>query len=82
MNIDALKLLQQALRYGVNTKTEISICDKIFNDRVLAKKMTNIIGNNGVTTDEIVASVKSKKEKMIELLSDYPSFFINIVENI
>ena len=44
--------------------------------------MTNIIGNNGVTTDEIVASVKSKKEKMIELLSDYPSFFINIVENI
>ena len=82
VNIDALKLLQQALRYGVNTKTEISICDKIFNDRVLAKKMTNIIGNNGVTTDEIVASVKSKKEKMIELLSDYPSFFINIVENI
>lgn len=82
VNIDALKLLQQALRYGVNTRTAISICEKIFNDRFLAKQMTDIIGNNGVSTDEIVTFVKLKKEKMISLLSCYPSYFINVVESI
>lgn len=82
VNIDVLQLLQQALRYGVNTKTAISICEKIFNDRFLAKQMAVIIGNNGVSTDEIVSFVKSKKEEMISLLSSYPSYFVNVVENI
>lgn len=82
VNIDALKLLQQALRYGVNTKTAISICEKIFNDRILAKQITDIIGNKGISTDEIVISVKLKKEKIISLLSNYPSYFANVVENI
>ena len=82
VNIDALKLLQQALRYGVNTKTAISICEKIFNDRILAKQITDIIGNKGISTDEIVISLKLKKEKIISLLSNYPSYFANVVENI
>ena len=82
VNIAALKLLQQALRYGVNTKTAISVCEKIFNDRFLAKQMSDIIGNNGVSTDEIIACVKSKKKDIISLLSSYPSYFINIVESI
>lgn len=82
VNIDALNLLQQALRYGVNTKTEVSICEKIFNDRFLAKQMKDIIGNNGVSTDEIIKFVKSKKKEMLSLLSSYPSYFINVIENI
>lgn len=81
-NIDSLLLLQQALRYGVSTKTAISICEKIFNDRFLAKKMTEIIGNNGVSSDEIVALIKAKKEAITSLLDKYPSYFSNVVENI
>ena len=81
-NIDALMLLQQTLRYGVNTKTAVSICEKVFNDRFLAKKMTTVIGNNGVSNDEIGAFVKAKKEAMISLLDRYPSYFANVVENI
>lgn len=33
VNLEGLKLLQQALRYGVNNKTAISICEKVFYDR-------------------------------------------------
>ncbi len=81
-NIDALLLLQQALRYGVNTKTEISICEKVFNDRFLAKEMATVIGNKGVSNDKIVAFVKTKKETIISLLEGYPSYFANVVENL
>lgn len=82
VNIDTLQLLQQELRYGVNTRTAVSICEKIFNDRFLAKQMTIIIGNNRVSADEITAVVKSKKEKIILLLKCYPSYFVNVIENI
>lgn len=82
VNMDTLRLLQQALRYGVNTKTEVSICEKIFNDRFLAKKMATIIGNNGVSADEIVSFVNLKKGTIISLLSNYPSYFVNVVEKI
>ena len=50
--------------------------------RILAKQITDIIGNKGISTDEIVISVKLKKEKIISLLSNYPSYFANVVENI
>lgn len=81
-NKDALLLLQQALRYGVNTKTAVSICEKVFNDRFLAKEMAAAIGNNGVSNDKIVAFVKFKKEAMISLLDKYPSFFTDVIEKI
>lgn len=81
-NKDALLLLQQALRYGVNTKTAVSICEKVFNDRFLAKEMAVAIGNNGVSNDKIVAFVKFKKEAMISLLDKYPSFFTDVIEKI
>ena len=44
--------------------------------------MTTVIGNNGVSNDEIGAFVKAKKEAMISLLDRYPSYFANVVENI
>lgn len=81
-NIDALLLLQQAIRYGVNTKTAVSICEKIFNDRFLAKEMATVIGNNGVSCDQIVAFIKSKKDNIRSLLDSYPSYFANVLENI
>ena len=81
-NADALLLLQQTLRYGVNTKTGVSVCEKIFNDRFLAKEISDIIGNNGVSSEEIVPLVKSKKEEVLSLLSSYPSYFTSVVENI
>lgn len=46
------------------------------------QKAKDIIGNNGVSTDEIIKFVKSKKKEMLSLLSSYPSYFINVIENI
>ena len=82
VNLDSLSLLQQALRYGVNTRTAISICEKIFNDRYLAGLITQILGDKVIKPDEIVQAVKLKREKILTLLSDYPTYFTNVVENI
>ena len=82
VNLDGLSLLQQALRYGVNTRTAISICEKIFNDRYLAKKMTEIIGNNGVLSEDIISIIKTRKEKIELLLNEYPSYFINAIHDL
>ena len=82
VNLDALQLLQQTLKYGVNTKTAVSICESIFNDRFLAKEITLITGNNEVSIDDIVLSVKAKKEEVLLLLKNYPSYFESIVVNL
>ena len=82
VNLDGLSLLQQALRYGVNTRTAVSICEKIFNDRYLAKRMTKIIGKNGVSAEDILSITKAKKEEIEQLLSDYPTFFTNAIQSI
>lgn len=66
----------------MNTKTAVSICEKVFNDRFLAKEMAAAIGNNGVSNDKIVAFVKFKKEAMISLLDKYPSFFTDVIVKI
>lgn len=82
VNIDALQLLQQALRYGVNTRTAVSICEKIFNDRFLAKEIVKIIGNNGISPEDIVLLVKGKKDDIMLLLHSFPSYFENVIENL
>lgn len=82
VNLDNLILLQQALRYGVNSRTEISICEKIFNDRYLAGIISKTIGDNGVKSEDIIATVKAFKEKIMPKLNKYPEFFANTIENI
>ena len=49
---DMLNILQKRVKYGVATKTAVSICETIFNDRVLATKLTNIKLIQMVKNDE------------------------------
>ena len=82
VNLEGLSLLQQELRYGVNTRTAVSICEKIFNDRYLAKMMTDIIGNRNVNNDDIASRARENKEEIEQLLNDYPSYFINLIQSV
>ena len=82
INEDSLQLIQLKLRYGVDSQTAISICEKVFNDRYLATKITDILGNTEVTTKDIVAVIKSKKNEVIALLSEFPSYFSNRIESL
>jgi superfamily II DNA/RNA helicase len=81
-NYDDLLLLQQELRYGVDSRTAVSFSEKIFYDRYLARRIAELIGNNEVTSEEIVSITKLKKDPIVALLRNYPTYFESVIENL
>lgn len=74
-SFEILKSLQKKIKYGVNSDTAIAICEKIFNDRVIANYIVNEIGNKRLSEDEIVNAIKYKKTEIEKILEQYPAYF-------
>lgn len=74
-NLSRLMMLQKKIKYGVDSQTSISICEKIFNDRYLATVLSNKLGNKLIKEDEIIKYIKSKTDKVKQLLDEYPTYF-------
>lgn len=75
VNLDKLQLLQQQVKYGVNTETAISICEKIFNDRIISNLITYKLGDNRIDKEHILKYVKYHYDMINKLLEQYPSYF-------
>lgn len=63
------------MKYGVATQTAISICETIFYDRILATKLTNILGDNDISSDKILETIAQRKEEIFASLAQYPEYF-------
>lgn len=63
------------MKYGVATKTAVSICETIFNDRVLATKLTKIIGDDNISSEKILEAIEQNKEEIFSKLVQYPAYF-------
>lgn len=72
---DMLNILQKRVKYGVATKTAVSICETIFNDRVLATELTNIIGDDNISSEKLLEDIKQNKEEVFSKLEKYPAYF-------
>lgn len=72
---DMLNILQKKVKYGVATKTAVSICETIFNDRVLATKLTKIIGDDNISSEKILEAIEQNKEEIFSNLVQYPAYF-------
>lgn len=72
---EILNILQNKIKYGVSSQTAISICEKIFNDRVLAEAISEIVQSNTVDTDNILSIIKAYKDNVFALLDEYPEYF-------
>lgn len=70
-----LNVLQNKVKYGVSSQTAISICEKIFNDRVLVSKISEILISNTIEPDIVLQVLKWFKEDVFALLRDYPAYF-------
>lgn len=77
INVQGMMDLQKKVKYGVSSETSISICEKICNERLIADKVTDIIGAQGISDDKIISVTKSHFEVIKETLESYPSYFIN-----
>lgn len=79
-NIGSLTVLQQKLKYGVNSLTSISICEKVFDDRIVADIITQKLGNNDIEPDVIENIIRSNRENVLSCIEDYPSYFTNKIK--
>lgn len=72
-----LILLQKKIKYGVPYLTSVSICEKIFNDRLLSIKLTQILHIENIEIYNIIHIIKYYEKEIFELLSNYPKYFEN-----
>lgn len=72
---EELSLMQKKVKYGVPTLTALSICEKVFYDRLLAVKISDVLEDDDISEDEIIISIQQRKEEIMELLNVYPEFF-------
>lgn len=77
VNVQGMMDLQKKVKYGVSSETSISICEKICNERLIADKVTDIIGEQGISDDKTISVIKSHFEVIKETLESYPAYFIN-----
>lgn len=75
-----LSILQKKIKYGVPTQTAISICEKVFNDRILSQKITSVLGNDNVETDTIIRLIQFCDTLVLDVLEDYPEYFKDRVD--
>ena len=70
-----LTLLQKKVKYGVPNMTAISICESIFNDRLLAIEISQILFDANIGTDKILNILKAHSEEIFSYLDLYPEYF-------
>ena len=70
-----LTLLQKKVKYGVPNMTAISICESIFNDRLLAIEISQILFDVNNGTDNILDILKAHSEEIFSCLDSYPEYF-------
>ena len=75
VNLEKLAMLQKQVKYGVSCITSISICEKVFNDRIISSLITRIIGDYTIEEDKILKFIKYFKDNIILELKGYPTFF-------
>ena len=79
--VEKLSFLQKRIKYGVSNQIEIIICESIFDDRIVAKSISEIIGDFNIG-DDIKEYIKFYYEKIYKFLDELPSYFLNRIENI
>lgn len=70
-----LTLLQKKVKYGVPNMTAISICESVFNDRLLSIELAQILSDANIGTDKILNMLKAHSEEIFSCLDSYPEYF-------
>lgn len=72
---ERLALLQKTIKYGVPSNFQIFICEKIFDDRIIANELDRLIGRELTTDREFKNYMTTKRSEISEALKPYPAYF-------
>ena len=70
-----LAILQKYIKYGVSSSFQICICENIFDDRILAKKLDEIFGQDYVSNLSFQDYISVRRRDILEILKHYPEYF-------
>jgi len=70
-----LSILQKQLKYGVPNKFQIFICENIFDERVIANQIDDLVGGNVFTDKELKQYIVARRNEILYILDDYPDYF-------
>ena len=74
---NTLNIIQKKIKYGVSTQTAISICEKVFNDRIIATKITEVLKDDQIDADDIIQTLKFYEDEIRDVLNEYPEYFMD-----
>lgn len=74
---EQLTILQKLVRYGVSTKFEVYVCENLFDDRLIARKLNELYEQTEVTEKSFRELIIEKKRSILSILNDYPEFFLH-----
>lgn len=72
---DKLTLLQKMIKYGVSSRFQILVCENLFDDRPIAKKLDELYGQILITDKEFRGLIIANKLHIINVLNNYPEYF-------
>ena len=80
---EALKDIIYRIRYGLPNKESVYVYELGFADRIISQKIADEISEFDCSTKKKAKSaIKSNREKLKELLANYPSYFIDRLEKL
>ena len=78
--IDVITKLTRRLKYGLSLDKEINIYELGFLDRIVVQLISQEIKSQ--SKDQIRNEIKRQKARLIDKLSDFPSYFIQLINEI
>ena len=80
---EALNDIIYRIRYGLPNKESVCVYELGFADRIISQKIANEIrGYDCSTKKKTKSAIKNKREKLQELLENYPSYFMDRLEKL
>lgn len=72
---DAAEELQRKLKYGVGNMRAATICEEVIEDRMIAKALVGIIGEEGPSDSVFIRhELRSRRIEVDSLMSDMPTY--------
>lgn len=80
--INNLQTLQKMMKYGLPAPLDITLHEMGFSDRVIAMELSSAINGSLTYRTAVVRSIKNNVETVRELLNKYPSYYMNVLNNV
>jgi len=80
--VNNLKFLQKRIKYGLPSKTAITIYELGFMDRFISMDLANFIDMHEADSIRVKDIIKNPSKALFDKITTYPSYFVNLASTI